>query len=166
MAGRWRSAIPIWILAASAVFVAVGRADGPAAAADDLSPLPASEWNRARAAHLLERAGFGATPEEVARVAAMTPERAVDWLVDYEKIDNSGLQPFDESNIWDAGMDPFPPSRAEAVRIARERGAALGRRSCRVAPSAGSNRCRRGRDGDRLLLSEPWADGGCGCGAR
>ena len=35
-------------------------------------------------------------------------------------------KPFDESGIWDPGMDPFPPSRAEAVRLARERGEGLG----------------------------------------
>src|SRR5262245_18400889 len=101
-----------------------------AAAADswtgDLSPIAASYWNYERAAHLIERAGFGATPEEIARVAAMTPERAVSTLVDYETIDASALKPFDESGIWDPGMDPFPPSRAEAVRRAREHGEGLG----------------------------------------
>jgi hypothetical protein len=56
----------------------------------------------------------------------MTPRQAVDELVDFESIDNSTLKPFDESGIWDAGMDPFPPSRAEAVRIAREHGEGLG----------------------------------------
>ena len=38
----------------------------------------------------------------------------------------AALKPFDESGIWDPGMDPFPPSRAEAVRLARARGEALG----------------------------------------
>ncbi len=56
----------------------------------------------------------------------MSPQQAVDWLVDYESIDASALADFDESGIWDPGMDPFPPSRAEAVRIARENGKALG----------------------------------------
>ena len=94
--------------------------------AGDLSPIAASDWNYERAAHLIERAGFGATPEEIARVAAMTPELAVNSLVDYETIDASALKPFDESGIWDPGMDPFPPSRAEAVRRAREHGEGLG----------------------------------------
>jgi uncharacterized protein (DUF1800 family) len=93
--------------------------------AGDLSPIAASDWNAGRAAHLLERAGFGAAPEDIVRFAAMTPQQAVDALVDYEKI-ASDLTPFDESVIWDPGMDPFPPSRAEAVRIARERGVGLG----------------------------------------
>jgi uncharacterized protein (DUF1800 family) len=96
------------------------------ASADDLSPIAASDWNNDRAAHLLERAGFGAAPDEIERFAAMTPQRAVDTLVDYEAIDDRGQPPFEESGIWDPGMDPFPPSRAEAVRIARERGEGLG----------------------------------------
>ncbi len=100
-------------------------AAGPAGWADDLSPIAASDWSYDRAAHLIERAGFGATPEQVARLAAMTPRQVVDELVDYESI-KSDLKPFDESGIWDPGMDPFPPSRAEAVRIARERGEGLG----------------------------------------
>ena len=35
---------------------------GPANWADDLSPIAAGDWSEARAAHLIERAGFGATP--------------------------------------------------------------------------------------------------------
>jgi uncharacterized protein (DUF1800 family) len=92
----------------------------------DLSAISASDWTPDRARHLIERAGFGATPDEVARLAAMTPERAVGSLVDYDAIDASALGSFEESGIWDPGMDPFPPSRAEAVRLARERGELLG----------------------------------------
>ncbi len=103
-----------------------GFAPGPDSWVGDLSPISASDWNYERAAHLIERAGFGATPEEIARLAAMTPERAVSSLVDYDTIDARALKPFDESGIWDPGMDPFPPSRAEAVRWARERGEGLG----------------------------------------
>jgi len=93
---------------------------------DDLSPISASDWNAERAAHLLERAGFGGTPEDVDRLAAMTPQQAVDSLVEYARIDNSGASAFEESGVWDRGMDPFPPSRAEAVRLGREHGEALG----------------------------------------
>jgi uncharacterized protein (DUF1800 family) len=92
----------------------------------DLSPIAASDWNGGFAAHLLERAGFGATPDDIARLAAMTPTQAVARLVSYGSIDASALAPFEESGIWDPGMDPFPPSRAEAVRLARERGEGLG----------------------------------------
>jgi uncharacterized protein (DUF1800 family) len=109
--------------------VAAGPTDraaaGPAGWADDLSPITAADWSADRAAHLIERAGFGATPDEVARLTTMAPRQVVDALVDYESID-SGLKPFDESGIWDPGMDPFPPSRAEAVRLARAHGEGLG----------------------------------------
>ena len=102
-----------------------GAAAGPANWAGDLAPIASTDWSYERAAHLSERAGFGAAPEEIARLAALTPQQAVDELVDYEAI-KSDLKSFDESVIWDPGMDPFPPSRAEAVRVAREKGVGLG----------------------------------------
>ena len=107
---------------------AFGESDGAPSAdwIDDLRPIPASDWNYERAAHLIERAGFGATPSEIRRLAEMSPGKAVKSIVDYESIDASGLADFDESGMWDPGMDPFPPSRAEAVRVAREKGSALG----------------------------------------
>jgi uncharacterized protein (DUF1800 family) len=101
---------------------------GPDAWTNDLTPLAPADWSSDRAAHLLERGGFGATPEEIRRLAAMTPQQAVSWLVNYDAIDGSRLEPFDESGIWDRGMDPFPESRAEAARRARQHGEALGER--------------------------------------
>ena len=92
---------------------------------NDLTPIAASDWNYARAAHLIERAGFGAPPDEIRRLATLTPQQAINELVDYQSI-RQDQPPFDESLIWDPGMDPFPPSRAEAVRIAREKGVGLG----------------------------------------
>jgi len=118
-----------WLLfsfaaAAAAACVAVGAASVPGV--DDLSPIGAKDWNAERAAHLLERAGFGGTPEDIERLASLTPQQAVDALVDYQRVDNDTARAFEESGVWDAGMDPFPPSRAEAVRLGRERGEALG----------------------------------------
>ena len=113
------------LLAASALSVSVVASPGPDGWTDDLSPIGASDWTYARAAHLMERAGFGATPGDIERLASMTPARVVDWLVDYDAVAHE-LKPFDESGIWDPGMDPFPPSRAEAVRIAQANGEALG----------------------------------------
>src|SRR5262245_18475150 len=69
-------------------------ASAPAAWVEDLSPIGLQDWNYDRAAHLLERAGFGGTPEEIEKLAAMTPAQAVDYLVDYKKLDNSFLKPF------------------------------------------------------------------------
>lgn len=103
----------------------MGRA-GPDSWVSDLTPITAAEWSRDRAAHLLERAGFGGTPEEIDRLAAMTPEAVVRWLVQYQKGENSHLPPFDESGIYDPPVEPFPKSRADAVRIARANGEAMG----------------------------------------
>jgi uncharacterized protein (DUF1800 family) len=122
--GRWL--LSAWLCASLA---AVAVADTPANWTGDLTPISSSEWTYDRAAHLMDRAGFGATPEEIERLARLTPQQAVDRLVDYEGVDSSTARPFEESGVWDRGMDPFPPSRADAVRQARERGEALGVRA-------------------------------------
>ena len=105
---------------------------GPAAWQGDLSPIASSEWSYDRAAHLLERAGFGGTPEDIERLAAMTPEEAVRHLVYYEALDNSHLPAFDESDVHDPGLVPFPPSRPATTQLAKENGEALG---VKVKPS-------------------------------
>ena len=122
-----RSATTAAALLIASVIVLGAQTPGSTRAAwtNDLSPIARADWTYDRAAHLIERAGFGAAPDEIARFASMTPSHAVDALVDYEAIPDR-QPPFDESGIWDPGMDPFPPSRAEAVRIARERGEGLG----------------------------------------
>lgn len=104
---------------------------------DNLNPISEADWSYDLAAHLLERAGFGGTPEEIQALAEMPVADAVNHIVDYEGIDTSALAGFDESGLWDSGMDPFPPSRAEAVRIARSDGQALGEE---VLPPGSSRR--------------------------
>src|SRR6267142_2624807 len=99
---------------------------GPASWIDDLTPIGPQDWSRDRASHLLERAGFGGAPEEVGKLAAMSPAAAVGFLVDYQRIDNSHLQPFDHSGIHDPGLEPFPPSRPATTNLAKKNGAALG----------------------------------------
>jgi uncharacterized protein (DUF1800 family) len=100
----------------------------PATWQDDLQALPASEWSRDRAAHLLERAGFGGTPAEVARLAAMSPRQAVRSLVYHREIENP-LPPFEDSGAFDPGLDPFAPSRPAATDLAKASGEALGVRA-------------------------------------
>lgn len=92
----------------------------------DLEPLAEADFGYEQAAHLLERAGFGGTPAEIEALVSLGLHGAVSRLVDYEQVDDSVLLPFDESGIWDTGMDPFPPSRAAAVRRGRRNGHALG----------------------------------------
>ncbi len=102
----------------------------PAGWANDLSPITAKDWNFARAAHLLERAAFGGTPEEIAKLARMTPADAVNCLVDYQKIDDRSLPAFEHSGIYPNGhklaslgevaKDVFATGKAYGVPAARE----------------------------------------------
>jgi uncharacterized protein (DUF1800 family) len=94
--------------------------------AGDLTPIPQSEWNARRAAHLLERAGFGGTPEQVAELAALSPREAVRRLVYFEGAPASTLAPFDQSDIFDAALDAFPPSRPATTDLAKAKGEAIG----------------------------------------
>jgi uncharacterized protein (DUF1800 family) len=91
----------------------------------DLTPIGQEDWNTERAAHLLERAGFGGTPEEIAQFAAMTPEAAVRRLVYHKDIANN-LPAFDHSGVHDAGLEPFPASRPAATDLARDTGKSMG----------------------------------------
>jgi len=51
-----------------------------------LKPLSKDGWNYETAAHLLNRAGFGGTPEEIARLTDLGLDAALSSLLDYEKI--------------------------------------------------------------------------------
>ncbi|MBV8730088.1 MAG: DUF1800 domain-containing protein, partial [Acidobacteriia bacterium] len=93
---------------------------------NDLAPIGPADWNDEFAAHLLERAGFGGTPEEIAAFSKMTPARAVARLVRFEGTDASGLPPFEHSGIHDPGLEPFPPSRPALTDRAKATGEALG----------------------------------------
>jgi hypothetical protein len=108
------------------------HASGPAAWQNDLTPISAADWNYNFAAHLLERAGFGGTPEEIEALARMTPAQAVARLVHFEGTDTGNLPPFDESGIHDPGLEPFPPSRPAVTDLAKKNGEALG---IKVKPS-------------------------------
>lgn len=52
------------------------------------TPLPESSWDRVKAAHLLNRAGFGGTPEEIDKLAAMGPDKAVSFFLDADPDDD------------------------------------------------------------------------------
>lgn len=92
----------------------------------DFSPIKPSEWNRERAAHLLERAGFGGTPEEIDELVKLTPEQAVRRLVRFDGVSDAKLAPFEHSGVFDDALDHFPPSRPATTDMAAAKGEALG----------------------------------------
>ena len=93
---------------------------------DDLQPIAASDWNAARAAHLFERAGFGATPNDVQQSLALGARAAVGSLVRSGANNDPAVGPFQPSGIPDEGIDPFPETRPLATDTAKARGEALG----------------------------------------
>jgi hypothetical protein len=115
---------------------ALAQNAGPSAWQNDLTPIGPADWNYDLAAHLLERAGFGGTPDEIQALAKMTPAHAVARLVRFEGVEAGNLPPFEHSGIHDPGLEPFPPSRPAVTDRAKETGEALG---IKVKPS-GSRR--------------------------
>jgi hypothetical protein len=105
---------------------AVAQTAGPAKWQNDLTPIGPADWNYDFAAHLLERAGFGGTPQEIGALAKMTPAQGIARLVRFEGTDTSQLPPFDESGVHDPGLEPFPPSRPAVTDQAKKTGEALG----------------------------------------
>src|SRR5208283_3706152 len=77
-----------------------------------LRPVSSEKWDFTTAAHLLNRAGFGGPPAEIERLAGLGPDKAVSWLVDYEKIPDPTMDP-----VW-ARPDLERAARLEAARNA------------------------------------------------
>jgi uncharacterized protein (DUF1800 family) len=77
-----------------------------------LKPLAKEKWDYTTAAHLLNRAGFGGTPEEIEHLAGMGPDQAVAHLVDYEKVSDDSANP-----DW-AKPDPTRVDRYMEIRKA------------------------------------------------
>ncbi len=73
-----------------------------------LNVLPRSRWNPVTAAHLLNRAGFGAEPAAIARAAAQPPEDVVDALLDFSVASDFGAPTW----LADEGVDQRPARQA------------------------------------------------------
>src|SRR6266478_4853884 len=130
---KWlTAALAVTAFAAANPIPGQSQAAGPARWQNDLTPITPADWNYDLAAHLLERAGFSGTPEEIRVLAKLTPAEAVRRLVHFQNIDNSQLLPFDESGVHDPGLEPFPPSRPAVTDLAKAKGEALG---IKVKPS-------------------------------
>ncbi len=98
----------------------------PGAAAE--SPLAAStEWSRDHAAHLLRRAGFSGTPDEIERFTQMGRRSAVYTLVHYERqtarFQPPTVLPYQPPPFKDMG-EPTQEQREAYVRIRRQNEAA------------------------------------------
>ena len=72
-------------LLVAALFVLFLSASAGAEDPAGLAPVPADKWDAVKAAHLLKRAGFGGLPQEVLRLASMSPEQAVSSMVDWDR---------------------------------------------------------------------------------
>lgn len=114
------------LLVTSGVVCSFGQVTGPAAWQNDLTAIQPADWNADFAAHLLERAGFGGTPEEIATLGKLTPSEAVARMVRFKGVSSAPMAPFEESGVFDPGLEPFPPSRPALTDLAKVKGEALG----------------------------------------
>ncbi len=77
-------------------------------------PTPGDPFDAVKAAHLLNRAGFGGTEAEVARVQSLGPEAAVEWLLDFSDQD-AEQQGKDLPNL--TAVDGFPGTFREIKKL-------------------------------------------------
>ena len=95
-----------------------------AAAYGGLKPIADSAWNYATARHLLVRAGFGGTPDEVAELHAMGLHRAVSKLVDFTKQPSADIafvaHPKEQPENYEATLDNNEKTRLRNERRAKD----------------------------------------------
>ncbi len=110
-----------WVVSTASVVFAMAPSDGK----DDLRPIAQAQWTAAAAAHLLQRAGFGGRPDEIAALTALGPREAVRQLVRWQSVPDNFVA-FDESDLHDASLEPFPASRPATTDAAKRDGQAIG----------------------------------------
>jgi uncharacterized protein (DUF1800 family) len=86
------------------------------AVTDSLSPLKPDAFGFDQARHLLNRAGFGGTPQQVQTLVGWGLEKSVDYLLDFEKVPFEG----DESALFDQNI-MRPPSEEERTAAGKAR---------------------------------------------
>lgn len=82
-----------------------------------MRPIEPREFGYDEARHLLLRAGFGGSPEQIQALASWGPERAVDHLLDYEAIEYT--DPEDSQFATDLIRPYTAEERATLVRARR-----------------------------------------------
>ena len=74
---------------------------------DDLTPISSNDWNYNTAAHLLERAGFGGTPDQIQALAAR--RRFAAWSISTKPI-TATSRPSIIQTFMIPGWNPFLPA--------------------------------------------------------
>lgn len=81
-----------------------------------LNPIKAKDWGYDHARHLLNRAGFGGTPAQIATLVKWGPEKSVDHLLNFDSV------PFDPVKADDFDKDIMRPyNNEERGEIAKAR---------------------------------------------
>ena len=105
----------------------------------DLRPISTAAWNADTAQLLSQRAGFGASIEEVKTLSRLKPAAAVALFIDgpskSEHTGRSEDQAFVHSGVFADNLEPFPASRPATTAMAKRDGEALG-----IAVKAGGDR--------------------------
>lgn len=88
---------------------------------ESMSPIKPAAFGYAEARHLLWRAGFGGTPNQIQTLVGWGPEKAVDYILDYDKVayDSPGERQFDP-DIMRPPTEEERRASAEARRTADE----------------------------------------------
>jgi hypothetical protein len=80
-------------------------------------PSPGDPFDRVKAAHLLSRAGFGGTPDEVEHVLKLGPRDAVDWLLDFP---DAGAEEQSREDVPDlSAIEGYPRTYRQIQQITR-----------------------------------------------
>src|SRR2546421_12266213 len=79
-------------------------------------PSTPDPFDQVKAAHLLNRAGFGGTPDEIAKVVKLGPQDAVDWLMDFPEAPAEEQSPSDVPDL--SMLDGFPRNTRDIQRMA------------------------------------------------
>lgn len=83
-------------------------------------PTLTDPFDAVKAAHLLNRAGFGGTQEEVRKAVEMGPQDAADWLLDFP---DAGADEQSQTDVPDLStIDGYPKNYREIQRIMRGMG--------------------------------------------
>ena len=77
-------------------------------------PTDSDLFDKVKAGHLLNRAGWGGTPEEVEKVQKLGPKRAVEWLLDFPDAPAEEADPDDTPDL--SSIDGAPANFRQYAR--------------------------------------------------